>query len=323
MVPALEFGAFPLGLAGAPGWVARGRKDDPAAIARALAELRGDGPPLLPRRYVNWSGRWLTKLALAQVRRIAHTAGPSPDLVLCYRDKSGDVTGWTRFVTRVVSDYGHRVAAVQVTGEANLTGVPGGVDGAFPRAAEALVRGVLSAAEAKRLTGATAAIGFAAAVEAAPDPGGFWGVVRDLGGTDFAAALDYAGIDVYVDVFGPRIGVDKVADAVGWVLRTFREQTLPITGIRAGTPIRICESGWPTGPDRPEATQARVLEMTLRAVHELRAELNVTHWELFTLRDANSSKDDMFYRFGVLRDDYSPKPAFGVLRDLIAELRQG
>jgi len=24
----------------------------------------------------------------------------------------------------------------------------------------------------------------------------------------------------------------------------------------------------------------------------------------------------------VLRDDYSPKPAFGVLRDLIAELRQ-
>lgn len=66
-----------------------------------------------------------------------------------------------------------------------------------------------------------------------------------------------------------------------------------------------------------------MLESTLRAVHDLRAELNVTHWELFTLRDANSSKDDMFYRFGVLRDDYSPKAAFWVLRDLIAELRQG
>lgn len=65
-----------------------------------------------------------------------------------------------------------------------------------------------------------------------------------------------------------------------------------------------------------------MLEATLHAVHELRAELNVTHWELFTLRDANSSKEDMFYRFGVLRDDYSPKPAFGVLRDLIAELRR-
>ena len=323
MTPPLEFGVFPRGLAGAPGWVARGRRDDPAAIARALAGLSGDGPPLLPRGYVNWSGRWLTKTALAQVRRIAQTPGPPSDLALCYRDKSGDLTAWTRFVTRVVSDYGHRLAAVQVTGEANLTGIPGGVDGAFPRAAEALVHGVLSAAEAKRLTGATAAIGFAAAVEAAPDPAGFWAGVRDLGGSEFAAALDYAGIDVYIDVFGPRVGVDKVAEAVGWVLRTFREQTLPIAGVPASTPIRICENGWPTGPGRPEATQARVLEATLRAVHELRAELNVTHWELFTLRDANSSKDDMFYRFGVLRDDYSAKPAFGMLRDLIAELRQG
>ena len=49
----------------------------------------------------------------------------------------------------------------------------------------------------------------------------------------------------------------------------------------------------------------------------------MTHWQLFTLRDADSSKDDMFYRFGVLRDDYFPKPAFEVLRDLFAELRQG
>lgn len=53
MAAPLEFGVFPRGLAGAPGWVARGRRDDPAAIARALAELNGDGPPLLPRGYVN------------------------------------------------------------------------------------------------------------------------------------------------------------------------------------------------------------------------------------------------------------------------------
>ena len=153
---------------------------------------------------------------------------------------------WERFVTRVVNDYGHRLAAVQVTGEANLSGVAGGVDGAFPRADEALVRGVLSAAEAKRAVSATAAIGFAAAVQAAADPAGFWSRVRDLGGTGFANALDYAGIDVYVDVFGPRVGVERVAEVVGWVLRTFREQTLPIAGIPASTPIRICENGWPS-----------------------------------------------------------------------------
>jgi hypothetical protein len=317
----LEFGVFPLGIAGAPGGVAAGRPDDHESVAGALGELSGEGRPLMPRMYVNWLGRWWNKVALGQVRRIAEAAGPPHDLVLCYRDSSGNVEAWARFVARVVRDYGRRLAAVQVTGEANLTAIPDAADGAFPRAAQALVRGVLSAAEAKRAVGATAAIGFAAAVEASPDSSGFWSDVKHLGGADFAAALDYAGIDMYLDVFGPRIELDRLPAAVTWVLRAFREQTLPIIGVPAGTPVRICENGWPTGPGRAESTQAQVLETTLRTVHDLRAELNVTHWELFTLRDADSAKDSLFHRFGVLRDDYSPKPAFGVLRDLIAELR--
>jgi len=321
--PALEFGVFPLGIAGAPGGVASGRRDDREAIARALSELSGDGPPLMPRMYVNWLGRWWNKVAIAQVKRVAQAPGPPHDLVLCYRDSSGNVEAWARFVARVVRDYGCQLAAVQVTGEANLTAIPDAADGAFPRAAAALVRGVLSAAQAKRAAGATAAIGFAAAVEAAPDGNGFWSEVRNLGGTDFAAAADYAGIDMYPDVFGPRMELDRLPAAVTWILRAFRERTLPIIGVPPGTPVRICENGWPTGPGRPESTQALVLETILRTVHGLRAELNVTHWELFTLRDANSSTDSLFHRFGVLRDDYSPKPAFGVLRDLIAELRRG
>lgn len=322
MAPPLQFGVFPLGIAGAPGGVAAGRPDDPEAIARALGEL-GGGQPLMPRMYVNWLGRWRNRVALAQVRRVAEAPGPAHDLVLCYRDSSGNVEAWARFVARVVRDYGRQLAAIQVTGEANLTAIPDAVDGAFPRATEALVRGVLSAAQAKDATGATAAIGFAAAVEATPDGNGFWSQVRNLGGADFAAAAEYAGIDMYPDVFGPRIGLDKLPDAVTWILRSFREKTLPIAGIPASTPVRICENGWPTGAGRPESTQALVLETVLRTVHGLRDELNVTHWELFTLRDANSSKDSLFHRFGVLRDDYSPKPAFGVLRGLIAELRLG
>lgn len=323
MTPPLQFGVFPLGIAGAPGGVATGRRDDHEAVARALRELSGDGGPLMPRMYVNWLGRWWNKMAFAQVKRLAQAVGPPHDLVLCYRDSSGNVEAWARFVARVVRDYGHQLAAVQVTGEANLTAIPDAADGAFPRAAQALVRGVLSAAEAKRATGATAAIGFAAAVEAAPDGNGFWSEVRNLGGADFAAAADYAGIDMYPDVFGPRIELARLPAVVTWILRTFRERTLPIIGVPAATPVRICENGWPTGPGRAESTQAQVLETTLHTVHGLRAELNVTHWELFTLRDANSSKHSLFHRFGVLRDDYSPKPAFGVLRELIAELRRG
>lgn len=319
----LEFGVFPLGIAGAPGGVAAGQPDDPAAIGRALAELAGEGPPLMPRMYVNWRGRWRTRSALAQVRRIAEADGPKPDLVLCYRDKSGDVDAWAAYVARVVARYGDRLAAVQVTGEANLTGVPDAADGAFPRAAQALVHGVLSAAAAKRASGAAAAIGFAAVPEPDPDASGFWTGLRDLGGADLAAAVDYAGIDLYPDVFGPRFTVPELPGAVSWILRAYRERMLPAAGLGPGIPIRICENGWPTGADRPEERQAQVLETTLRTVHGLRSELNVTHWELFTLRDADSSADGLFHRFGVLRDDYTPKPAFGVLRDLITELRRG
>ncbi len=92
------------------------------------------------------------------------------------------------------------------------------------------------------------------------------------------------------------------------MLRSYRERALPIAGIDGSVPIRICESGWPTGPGRPEERQAQVLETIIRAVEDLRTELNVTHWELFTLRDADSVKDDLYHRFGIMRDDYTSSP---------------
>jgi hypothetical protein len=44
-------------------------------------------------------------------------------------------------------------------------------------------------------------------------------------------------------------------------------------------------------------------------------------WELFALGDAAGSRDGPFHRFGVVRDDYTPEPAFERLRRTIAELR--
>jgi hypothetical protein len=270
--------------------------------------------------YVIWSGTSSTASALAQVQQLTAAAVPW-DLVLCYRDPAGDVASWAGFAAEVVRGFGQQLAAVQVTGEANLTGIPDAADGAFPRADEALVRGVLAAAAAKRESGATAAIGFAVSPEVNPAGSVFWPVVARLGGPEFAAAVDYAGLDMYPDVFGPRFTLDQLGGAVDWLLRSFREEVLPIAGLGPGIPIRICENGWPTGPGRSPEQQADVLETIVRAVHARREELNVTHWELFTLRDADSSNDGMFHQFGVLRDDYSPKPAFERLRGLFRELR--
>jgi hypothetical protein len=317
---ALTFGVFPLGLAGGPEGLASGPPDDVEQITRALSDLQGDGPSLLVRMYVPWLGAASTPGALAEVAELV-TAPVDWDLALCYRDPDGNVDAWADFAATIVSEYGRQLAAVQVTGEANLTGIPAAADGAYPRAAEALVRGVLTAAAAKRRAGATAAIGFAVSPEVNAAAVDFWPAVAELGGSEFPAAVDYAGLDIYPDVFGPRLGVDQLAGAVDWLLRSFRQQALPIAGIGPRTPIRICENGWPTGPDRSEAQQADVIETVLRAVHARRQELHVTHWELFTLRDADSSENDLFHRFGVLHDDYSPKPAFERLRHLISELR--
>jgi hypothetical protein len=314
----LTFGMFPLGLAGSPGGVAAGPPDDIDQIVRAVQYLQGDGPPLLARMYVSWTGAASAASALAQVQELA---GIPWDLVLCYRDPAGDVEGWAGFAADVVRGHGHQLAAIQVTGEANLTGIPDAADGAFPRADEALVRGVLAAADAKRDSGATAAIGFAVSPEMNPAGGAFWPAVARLGGAAFADAVDYAGLDMYPDVFGPPVALDRLDGAVDWLLRSFREEVLPVAGIGPGTPIRICENGWPTGPGRAPEQQADVLETILRAVHARREELNVTHWELFTLRDADSTRDSLFHQFGVLRDDYSPKPAFERLRGLFRELR--
>jgi hypothetical protein len=319
MTAPLVFGVFPLGIAGGPGGVAAGPPDDFDAIGRAVVELQGEGRVVLPRMYVVWTGAASTPTVEAQVATLA-AAGLRWDLVLCYRDPGGDVAGWAGFVAGVVERHGRDLAAVQVTGEPNLTWVPDAADGAFPGARDALVHGVLAAARAKRASGATADIGFAVAPEPGPAASGFWAGVRKLGGPAFADALDYAGIDLYPDVFGPPIGVEDLPRAIERLLRDFRERDLATAGVPASVPIRICENGWPTGPGRSEEKQAAVLEAIIRAVHGLRADLNVTHWQLFTLRDADSAKDDLFHRFGVLRSDYTPKPAFHTLRRLIAEL---
>jgi hypothetical protein len=300
--------------------VAVGAPDDFAAIGRALGELQGDGSPLLPRMYVVWSGPESTATVSAQVAQFAGIGVPL-DLVLCYRDPGGDVPAWAAFVCQVVARHGREFAAVQVTGEPNLTWAGAAADGAFPGARDALVQGVLAGAAAKRETGATAAIGFAVVPDIDPAADGFWAGVRDAGGAEFAAAVDYAGIDIYPDVFGPRISPDQLPATVERLLRDFRERDLAAAGIPPSVPIRICENGWPTGPGRTPEQQADVLETIVRAVHARREELNVTHWELFTLRDADSSNDGLFHQFGVLRDDYSPKPAFERLRGLFRELR--
>ena len=157
---------------------------------------------------MGWSGTDTTASALAQVADLVGT-GLCWDLVLAYRNSEADIRGWAEFAARVVTEYGTQLAAIQVTGEANLTGIPDAGDGAYPGAAEALVHGVLAAA-AKQEGGLPVAIGFAVVPEADPGAGPFWPAVAALGGAAFAASVDFAGVDMYPGQ------PDALAQRLGW-----------------------------------------------------------------------------------------------------------
>ncbi len=315
----LTIGVYPFGFAAGPDGIASGRPDDLGRIRTALERLAPPHATVLARSYVIWVGPEATATVLAQISALVET-GLTWDLVLAYRNRTSDIESWCEFVAEVVRRYGTALAAVQITGEPNLIGIPDAGDGTFPRVIEALVRGVAVAAETKRTVSATAAIGFAVVPEQSPLDGRFWPALAAIAGPEFAANVDYAGLDMYPDVFGGRIELKDLDRAVDAMLGTFRDIALPLVGIGRTTPIRVCETGWPTGEGRSEEQQAEVLDRVLRRVHGRRHDLNITHWELFALRDADSTRTDPFHLFGIMRDDYAPKPAFDRLRRTIAEL---
>ena len=95
---------------------------------------------------------------------------------------------------------------------------------------------------------------------------------------------------------------------------------MPIARLGPGVPIHIEENGWPTGPGRPESEQVRALRQMVGAVNDFRGTYNVTDYRWFDLRDHNSAGPSFQQHYGLLRDDYSPKPAFGVYRRLVRRL---
>jgi len=312
----LVFGVYPFGIAGGPGGVVSGPADDISRIGEALQDLAGDGPPLLVRMYVTFEGSMAA--ALDQVAQFAQI-GSLVDLSLNFHDRDGDVERWCEFVAEVVRRHGSAVGSIGVTNDANLFDIPLAPDGAYPNALEALVDGVFVASETKDRVAASAALGFTAAgeVETTSDAESFWRPVAQRGGEAFASALDFAGLTVYPVGFGAQVPpARELVQRTTETLTSYRAQ-LSAVGIPGTVPIRVSECGWPAGPGRSEQDQAEVLATIVNTIAGLRGEVGITHWELFTLRDADTSSRDLFGHFGILRDDYTRKPAYDALRKLI------
>lgn len=318
----LLFGVYPGGVTGDDtGGLAGGPPDDPAQVTAALDGLQGcPGRPFLVRAYTGFDdttrlGGPHATATPAEARQYA-VRGRRLDLVAQYRSASGDVDGYRAFVGELVEQYGPFTDTLQIAEEPNITHNPT-LDGHYPDVHDAIVAGVAAArGRARELGHAHLRIGF----NTTPLFGPSASFVADLtgrGGADFTRELDYVGLDFFPDVFRP-VPAAQLADATAGLLRHHRETILAPAGL-GHLPLHITENGWPTGPARPPHRQAEVLDTVVRAVATHAAALNLSGYTHFALRDADTAQPGLYHRFGLTTDDYTPKPAFDTMRELVGE----
>ena len=133
--------------------------------------------------------------------------------------------------------------------------------------------------------------------------------------------MDWVGIDLYPQTWTSttKRGPAAAAAAMREQLRRLRQVALPAARILAGS-IFTSANGFPTGPGRDEAEQAELLTAAIEAVADVRRPYGIGLSLVRPARDSNSSQSTFEAQYGVLRDDYTPKPAFHHLRDLVGRI---
>ncbi|WP_134661509.1 MULTISPECIES: hypothetical protein [unclassified Amycolatopsis] len=300
----LTFGIYPGGYAG--GGSTTGKPDNPAEVRKALAQLQSGHRPFLLRDYLGCGSAFPDDEMqyLAPGRRL--------DVVLSYSGES--MPEWQSCVDKTVHRYGPIADTISVTLEQNVVPQPNGDT--------ALVQGVITGKKAADRDGFDRLqIGFDEVAYTQPFTQ-FWQHLAHLGGAEFSRSVGFVGVDLYPDAGLP--GIPPVPDLAGFVhqtLHTVRTQEMPIAGLGRDVPIRVSENGWATHTaQRTPADQARALTTEILAVNHDRVTENVASYEMFALRDDVTGSPSPFDNFGVLTDDYTPKPMYRLYRGLISAL---
>jgi hypothetical protein len=58
----------------------------------------------------------------------------------------------------------------------------------------------------------------------------------------------------------------------------------------------------------------------VHAVNDFRGTFNISDYRWFDLRDADTTSPNFQQQYGLMTDEYQPKPAFGLYRKLVAQL---
>jgi hypothetical protein len=335
----LRFGVDP-GLAGSVGGAQLpSTPDDTAKDVAMTSALRPPGHVLVVRlNRLFWSGG---DAAIAQFQSLVSSyarAGMEVELQVRYHPGSGqdgDLAAWQAYVRHVVDVFGpdRNVVAMTITNEVNFTFSPNTSDGAYTDAKDALIQGIEAAhAEALRRGFHRLEFGFTYAYRfSPPDDAAFFAYLGSHGGAAFRSALGFVGLDFYPgSVYPPAMAPgDTYRAEMAQALGTMRSCFLPLAAIGARVPIWITENGVPTGADVSDAQQAAALTQLVDAARDYSGTFNVTDYRWFNLRDSSSSETGSlpgaavtFATDGLLRDGYSPKPAFAAYRQAIATLGQ-
>jgi hypothetical protein len=303
------------------------KPEDRAKTFAALGRLRPAGGPFTVHIYRSYLSDSNDAKEDAEHRRLValYTGrGYGVEIVIRYR-RDNDPAGFAKFVRGVVDRFGDNplVRGFQVTNEVNFAASGDSSDGVYAGARDALIQGVIAAKEEARLRGySQLRNGFNWFYRT--DPGNedsFWNYLGDHGGKRFVDAVDWVGLDVYPGTFFPPATPPASAgDFVINALSQLRQCFLHAANIPKTVPIHIEENGYPTGPGRSYADQRAALESMVGAPNTYRANYNVTNYFWFDLRDADSSSPNFQQQYGLMRDDYTEKPAFGAYRGLISKL---
>jgi hypothetical protein len=311
-----EFGAYIGGASGTESGMTSGPMDDSKRIILALNELQGSAPSFLVRCYAGYHGADQTARTLAA--DIGHyvTATRKLDLVLCFQANESNMIEWKRFIATHIAQYGEQLRYLQITEEANVS-LPS-LDGYYSNSRKALVEGIIHAKKIIREYGYSTQVGFNATPDFNPNKT-FWNEIKQLASQDFYDSLDYVGLDFFPGVFRPLPSNDpsEVEKLICNVIRAYKNDIVN-AGIHEEIPLHITENGFATIDDKSEEQQSEMLSTIVSTLFKLKLEFNIRTYELFSLRDADSNVKNVFYQFGIMRDDYSPKQAFFTFRDLIS-----
>jgi hypothetical protein len=322
----LRFGITPLAAGSAGLTQAQPKPENPATAQAELSRLRPGR-----RQLVLHLNRMLMSDGEAGVQRYARLvddyarAGFDTELQVRYHPaagQEGDMAAWAGYVRTAARILGKRptVKALTITNEVNFPISPNTSDGSYPGALQAIVTGVSAARkQLDRMGRPDVELGFSFAWRWLPTADAeFWQKLGSLATPTFRRALDYVGLQIYPGLVFPPVSTPGAAgDDTVEALTLLRSCYMPLGGFGSNVDLWVTENGYATNLGRTEPDQDLALRSTLDGVYRYSGTLGVTDYRWFNLRDNDSGGADLFAAVGLLRDDYSEKPAFASYRSYI------